>query len=182
MSRRFAALCVTVACCFALTACGSGDGDKPSGSASTSTSSSPSAGAQVTIPDAAKADTPQGASTFASYWVDTLNAATDSGKTAELKALSASTCTRCADFAQSLDRIYSKGGSVKTDGWQVLSIVPVADTPKENPGFQLNVQVAPQTVVKAKGAKPKKYEGGKQGFQMFLVRSGDHWVVDRINI
>jgi hypothetical protein len=171
MTRRITALCVTLACCFALAACSSGSNDtgKAPGSGT-----SVSTGAQPDIPGDAKA--------FASTWVNTLNAATTSGNTKELKKLAAPTCTRCEDFVQSLTKIYGAGGHVDTAGWKLVHVIPVQGGTKEKPVFQLSVQVAPQTVVASKGAKAKKYQGGKQGLEMFLTPDSGHWVVEKINI
>lgn len=193
MTRRLIALCLTLACSFGVASCSSDShgSDKPSttasspsasGSGSTSASPDDSATASAIIPEGAKADTEKGAEAFASFWVDTLNSATSSGNTTELRSLAGPNCRRCDDFAQSLDQIYGAGGHVSTKGWQVTSVIPVSGASKDNPGFQVTVQVSPQKVVRSTDAKSKTYPGGKQGFQMYLVREDDHWVVDRINI
>jgi hypothetical protein len=189
------ALCLTLACSFGVASCSSDStgSDKPSApasspaaseSASGSASASPddSATASAIIPDGAKADTENGAQAFASFWVDTLNSATESGNTTELRSLAGPDCSRCEDFAKSLDQIYGAGGHVSTKGWQVTSVIPVSGSSDDKPGFQVTVEVSPQKVFPSSGAKGKKYEGGKQGFQMYLAREDDHWVVDHINI
>jgi hypothetical protein len=162
VTRRFLALVLTIACTLALSSCASnksGDSSAPNG---------------------AEADTRTGAMAFASHWVDVLNQATTSGDTKALKRLATKGCTVCADFAHSLDKIYSRSGHVKSDGWDVLSEVWIAGQPKDNPGVQLNLKVAPQTVYRTKKAKPQTYRGGQQGLRVFLVRRGDHWLVDKL--
>ncbi len=176
MIRRLTYFCVPVAACLALSAC-SGSSDTPSAAAP-----SPVKVGAVTIPAGASGTDRAGQEQFARFWVDTVNKASDTGKTAPMKALAAPTCSVCADFAKHLESIYSSGGKVTTDGWKVTSVVPIANTPKNSPGVQLNLKVAPQVVVASKGAKPKTYKGGDVSWRFILVRKGDHWLVQRIDV
>ena len=168
MIRRFAAVCAAVACLFAVSSCGD-DGSKPSGEGSV-------------VPSYANGNDEHGAEQFASYWVDTLNKATVSGKTEKLKALGTKDCTRCTDFAAQLDKIYAAGGHVETNGWKVQTVIPERGLPKELTGLSMKVQVAPQSVVKQDGADAEQHEGGALTVRMILTRSDDHWVVKSLDI
>ena len=170
MIRRVAALSAAVALCFALTSCSSSD--KPSADSSSGAS----------VPSYASADNQHGAEQFASYWVDTLNKATVTGKTAKLKGLSAKSCTTCADFASQLDKIYANGGHVETDGWQVKTAVPETGLPKGEAGMKMAVIVAPQSVYMTKGSKPEQHKGGPLTFRLVLTRTGDHWLIKSLDM
>lgn len=170
MIRRAVLACAALGCALTLASC-SGSGASDTGS------DQPGSG----VPSYATENSRHGAQQFAAYWVDSLNQATTSGDTAQLKTLALDSCDVCADFAAHLDRIYAAGGHVDTDGWKVTSVVPVAGQPDNLPGFQVQADVAPQTVYESKDAKPEKYKGGTESMQMFIKRVDDHWMVDRIN-
>ncbi len=193
MRRRFIALSLSVAGLVTVAACSStagdaGDapaGDQSSGAASGSPSppgGSPSAATGVDIPGRATENSMDGVKAFTSFWVSTLNEATDTGDTSTLRRLAAKSCTMCTDFADHLDEIYGAGGRVESEGWEVESQIPIAGQPEENPGIQLNVKIHPQKVYESQNAKPKPYTGGEQRFRMFLVREGDHWLVQRMTV
>lgn len=173
MNRLHVAASLLLGCSLTLTGCSSSSSPSPDAKGST---------AGPSIPAYAQPETEKGAENFANYWVKTLNAATDSGNTKQLKALAADTCDDCANFAQTLDQIYGKGGHVESDGWQVLSIVPVDGQPKNAPGLQVNVEATPQKVYPSAKGKPKSYPGGKQNLRMFLTRKDGHWLVERLNV
>ncbi len=162
MIRRLAALCAAVACCLAVTSCSSSD--KPS------------------VPPYASSNDQHGAEQFASYWIDTLNKATVSGKTDQLKALSSPACTRCSDFASQLDKIYANGGHVETTGWQVQKVVPEVGLPKGTTAMKMAVKVAPQKVFETKGSKPQAHPGGEMSLRVVLTRDGDHWLVKSLDL
>ena len=157
-----------VACLFAVSSCGD-DASK----------SSPGASA---VPSYASGNNQHGAEQFASYWVDTLNKATVSGKTGQLKTLGLKSCTRCTDFAHQLDTIYAAGGRVETAGWKVQTVLPESGLPQDVTGLSVKVQVSPQSVVKQKGASAEEHKGGALVVRMILTRTDDHWVVKSLDI
>ena len=122
-----------------------------------------------------------GAQQFVTYWTDTLNKATTSGKTAELKALATDDCDACADFAGQLDKIYADGGHVESDGWTVDKMVPEAGATDDEVGLMVTFDVAPQKVFATKDAKPQEFEGGQQGFRFHLVREDGDWAVQDLS-
>lgn len=122
-----------------------------------------------------------GAEQFVGFWTDTLNKATTTGKTDELKALATDDCDACADFAGQLDKIYAAGGHVESNGWSVNKIVPEAGAAENEVGLLVTYDVAPQTVVAKKGAKPQDFQGGTQGFRFHLVRDGGDWAVQDLS-
>jgi hypothetical protein len=118
-----------------------------------------------------------GAQQFIGFWTDTLNQATTSGETADLKALATDDCDTCADFASQLDKIYAAGGRVESEGWTVDKMVPEAGATDDEVGLMVTFDVAPQTVFATKDAKPQEFQGGQQGFRFHLVREDGDWAV-----
>ena len=175
MTRRISLLGAVLAC--ALTLVGCGGSDSPSSSPTPTQSF-----AGPTMPAQAQGGDRNGAKAFVSFWVETLNFATDSGDTEGLKALSTKECEACTGFAQTLDEIYGKGGRVDSGGWTVSAAVPIADQPENETAFQLRLELKPQKVYESKDAKPKKYPGGEQGARIILIREDDHWLVKRVDL
>lgn len=166
--RRLLLLFVSAACCLSLAACGGGDDAKAS--------SGPS------IPAYAKTNDERGAQKFAQYWIDTLNAATVSGNTKKLRTLQKKSCKVCSDFAQRLDGIYGAGGHVESKGFRVKSLVSEAGIPPPGAGVSAGLRTSPETVYERKGAKPEKHQPSDLRLRLIMVRSGDHWLMDRIDI
>lgn len=169
MIRRSATWLLTLVCLFALAACGGdgGDGgDRETGDGTTDG-----------IPAYAQGDTPASAQKFVGYWVDTLNEATTSGDTEQLKKLSTDACTLCTDFGQRLDRIYAAGGHVETDGFSVESTTMEGGFTPDHAGMITTLDSAPQTVVEKEGAERTEHAGGTLRFRFVLDRERGHWVV-----
>ena len=164
--RRLLVLCVSLACCLALSSCNSGGDPK-------TVDGFP---AYVTTNDE------KGAQSFARYWITTLNEATTSGKTAKFKSLNKDSCDVCADFAKQLDTIYAAGGHVETDGFKVKKIANEAGVPKPGAGVSVVLTATPQKVYKSKGAAPRSLKGGDLRLRLILVREKSHWVMDRVDV
>lgn len=171
MIRRFVALSAAVACCFAVVSCGSAD------KSSDKSSSDPSS-----VPSYASGTDEHAAQQFASYWIDTLNKATVTGKTAQLKAISDKGCSRCNDFASQLQKIYADGGHVETNGWQVQTMVPEAGLPKGVAAMKIAVKVTPQKVYPSANSQPQPHKGGTMTFRLVLGQKGDHWIVQNVDL
>lgn len=161
MLSRIAA--ISVALLLSLTACGGEE--------------QPSTQSENDVP--AFADNPgqAGAEQFVGFWTDTLNEATTSGDTKQLKTLAADACKACGEFAAQLDRIYAAGGHVESDGWEIEEIVPEAGGTENEVGLLVTFQVAPQDVYKSEDAEVETFDGGRQGFRFHLVREQTEWQV-----
>jgi Family of unknown function (DUF6318) len=118
-----------------------------------------------------------GAEQFVGYWTDTLNEATTSGETQQLKSLATDACEACADFAGRLDSIYAAGGRVESEGWEVAKVVPEAGASDDEVGLFVTFAVAPQRVYESEDAKVQEFEGGNQGFRFHLLREDGDWRV-----
>jgi hypothetical protein len=164
--RRLLVLCVSLACCLALSSCNSNRDPK-------TVDGFP---AYVTTNDE------KGAQNFARYWISTLNQATTSGRTAKFKSLNKDSCDVCTDFAKQLDTIYGAGGHVETDGFKVKKIANEAGIPKPGAGVSVVLTATPQKVVKSKGAAARSLKGGDLRLRLIMVRDKSHWVMDRVDV
>ena len=162
-----------------LAGCGSDEG--PSSNAA-DTSPSAKTDGPPTLPAEAKGADEDSAKVYAGFWVESLNYATTSGDTTELKKLGTNECESCVAFASTLDQIYGAGGRVQSKGWTLQNAVPIAGQPETEPALRMDVLVQPQKVTEKAGAKTKSYDGGIQTMTMFLVRRGDGWLVDRLDL
>ncbi len=86
---------------------------------------------------------------FVERWVDLNNEMQTSGDTNEYRAASPK-CQPCQSFADQIDDIYSAGGFVRTNGWQILEIGP-ADGPKERPRHDVEIKSRPTSYAESKG-------------------------------
>jgi Family of unknown function (DUF6318) len=185
VTKRLTALALTLASCLVMSACSGSSPDTSATSASPGTSPSgntTSPSPAPSIPAYATGADLHGQEGFARFWVDTVNKATDTGNTTAMKSLATRSCTTCAGFAHTLDKIYGAGGQVVSKGWKIQSLVPIANQPASQPGLELGIQLSPQTVTRRKGAKPKAYTGGVQNFRFFMIREGSYWLVQRLEI
>ena len=169
MIRRLSLLLVSLACCLAVASCGGGGDDAKAASG-------------PDIPAYAKTNDERGAQKFAQYWIETLNAATVSGDTKKLKTLQKKSCVVCTDFARKLDTIYRAGGHVESKGFQVKSLVNEAGVPAPGAGVSATLQATPQAVYRSKNATPQQYKGAELRLRLIMVRVGDHWLMDRIDL
>lgn len=157
MKSRAAAL--TAALLLVLTACGGGDS------------------VAEARPDYANQPGRGGAEKFAGYWVDQINKASATGKTAPLEALGLPECDTCTDFANHLDEVYSGGGRVESDDWTLKSVIPEHGATDDRVGMLLTVTVPPNKVYTSGDAKAQSFPGGDQRFRMIVVRKDDHWMI-----
>jgi hypothetical protein len=160
---------LVLAVCLALTGCSSGSNNPGSTNASG-------------IPSYATGTDQHGQEGFATYWVQVFNKATVSGDTSKLKALAAKSCTVCLDFAHRVETVYKAGGQIRSKGFTIKGMVPIAGGSANQPGLQLSLNSAPQMVTPSKGAKTKTYAGGDLSWRFLMVRAGDHWLVRQIEV
>lgn len=164
-------LCVMAAC--------SGGSDNPSGGADDTSSESEA----TELPEPATQPTVPGAKAFVEHWVATLNDASNSGDTEAWRALAQSDCGACVSMADGIDILYDDGGSLTTDGWQVLN-ASVALRPAGAKGGQvtgaevrLRVNRLPEAVYPDADSQAEVFRGGKQSYVVMLVRIDDSWSV-----
>jgi hypothetical protein len=69
------------------------------------------------LPTAARKNTKAGAVAFAHHYINLINFAAQSGDMDGLRWASQPQCRGCARLMQSIQKIYSQGGWIRTDGW-----------------------------------------------------------------
>lgn len=121
-----------------------------------------------------------GAQQFADLWVDTVNRATETGETEELRSLAAPDCETCEVFPARLEQIYEAGGSIETEEWDIVEMVPEAGATDDAAAVLVTVQIPPQTVIESEGAEPTEVEGGRQAFRMVMERTDGDWFLQDV--
>ena len=153
----------------------------PTASSSPSDTGSPSPTAP-TLPPEAEGTSPAAAKAFARHYFESVNYAAATGDTTDLRALGSSRCVSCDAIAENIEKVYGKGGVIRSAGWNVdvLTLVPLQ--PRRRPILDVGLRQSPETVVASRGAKPKKFPGGKQPMTMHLARRGTQWQVNRLDL
>ena len=152
----------------------------PGASGEPGTSASPTAppsSKPVVVPDAAKEETPQGASAFARHYMTILEAALGSGQTRELRRLSDPGCGGCNALLAAIDSANASGQRVTGSSF----VVEFAEAPAVQAGetiVDLRYNRQPGSLVDADGAvvSPIAAEGPVDA-QMRLKRVDEIWLV-----
>lgn len=131
-------------------------------------------------PDFARNPGATGAQQFVDYWVDTVNRATETGDTTQLASLADPSCTTCAEFTKRLDSIYEAGGSVETEDWEIVEMVPEGGATEDRATILVRVEIPPQEVVESEGAEPSPVPGGTQSFRITMERTEGDWLIQEI--
>ena len=193
-SRRYVATTVALLALVGASGCANDSAEPaplPSQSSSATTASatpsetasaSGSAAAAPSMPAGARGTSAASAEVFARHYVDLINYASRTGNTRELLAASADKCKSCAAISSLVNGIYSKGGAIRSDGWKVTRLTRVSDRPAQRPAMNLDVTQSAEIVIADKGAKPKRFKGGRQPMTMYLVTSEGSWVVQRLDL
>jgi len=161
--------------------------DSASASASASASDPPSespspSATPPSLPAEAKGTSEASAKAFAKHYFDTVNYATRTGDTADLRTLGNEDCVSCAAIESNVEKIYSAGGRIESDGWHLRSASSVPLQPRVKPILDLGVFQSPEKVVPKSGSSAVSYDGGKQPMTMHLVREGAQWRVNRLDL
>ena len=143
-----------------------------------SPSPSPSA---PTMPAAAKGSGAKAAKAFARYWIESLNYAGNSGDTYVLRNISSRSCKACAAIANFVDRVYRNGGTIRGDGWELMSLKVVSSAGPRKKTVDALVTVHQQTVIARRGDKPNHYAGGRRLKTLWLATHEGSWKVERLD-
>ena len=181
--RRLRFLAPVLGLTLLLGACGSDDSPKaeadpaPSGAASASPSGSPSASASdVADPSASRVPTkaPAGetAEEFIKRWNVTETAMENSGESEVFRAMTKD-CRPCAETADSVDRYYSAGGYIRSQGRDIVSFKKLP-TKSGFAAYMVTFDIGPTTYRKRAGGPVQKIEGGRFVYQ-FEMRQASEW-------
>ena len=166
MRSRF----IAIALLFALSACSDGEPITPPPFTPSTAASSPTA--SVTT----HAET---AEEFIRRWVETDTKMQNTGDTTEYLAITEPKCSACTGLADEIKSIYSHGGTVRTRGFEVLSIETHAF--KDLLSAQVAVQSAPTEVIRKLGEEPEHLSGGNFTYKLTLSRRGNVWRIRSIS-
>jgi len=148
----------------ALTACGGNPITPPPLTPATSTTSTPTPTEQ-----------PETAEEFIRRWVEVDTAMQNSGDAAEYLAMTRG-CEACSLYASDIEKIYERGGSVRTAGWEILRMQPPTG-PANTPSVVFLVRSHPTHYVPRQGAAEELLPGGQTKHRVELERAGTSWKV-----
>jgi hypothetical protein len=162
----------------ALTGCAC-SADDPPDPPPTSTSAAPTPTAPApTLPTTARADSPAGAEAFARYWLTALDYAYQTGNSQPLR--NAGTCQGCTALADSIDRVYSRGGYIEGGRITILETKARRYTPGRPVEVEAYYAQANGTTVYGDGRSTPTPGSARLGFLFALGRTNDRWSVDSI--
>lgn len=172
------------ACLCILSACSAGtDSGSPGPDASEAASSGPGQVGSTEVPEVATAPTTKGAAAFVEHWAQALTRASNTGDTDPWRELNEADCDACANLAEGIDDLYEAGGSLTSEGWQVLDVSvrlrPAGSSVGEVTGATVRLEVdrTPEAVRQDAGSQAEVFRGGRQRYLVHLVRVEDHWSV-----
>lgn len=175
MSR---AIAVTVALSV-LTACGSDPEPRfeadPTPSPTLSTSPTPD------DPEPWEEKSDEGAIAFVEHWLREFNYAENTGETAELRDVSSADCESCQNFIDEIERVYSAGGKMRSDGWKVVVAGRPESMNRDLLAVPLEVKQSDQRVREAADAPWVTNEGIRLGLSAQLAWDGE-WQMKRLDI
>lgn len=163
----------------ALSACG-GDPEprfeaEPSPTPSEVTSSAP-------VKEAWEEKSDDGAVAFVEHWIDEFNAMRATGDAEPLRALSDRSCESCTASIAYTEEIYSSGGELVTDGWELLQASAPADANSLNPVLGLRVRRSPQVLRESAEAQPQRFKGGDADYTAYLEWKSGGWIMTRLDL
>lgn len=144
----------------------------PTPSATTPTPTAPA------LPTAATKHTKAGALAFAKHYIALINYAQATGDTDEMRNAGGRRCRSCRQLRQTVETIYSSGGTIDGGAWRVrkvLGVIPNADTD----GFNVEavIRFGPQ-VIRRGGGKVQQLKGGTGAITVFVSPQKRGWEVD----
>jgi hypothetical protein len=165
--------------CGSLVGCQSNPEPPPIEAASSSPSPSPSpADAPPTLPAEANGTSEAAAKAFVRHYIELVNYAMRTGDTGDLSSLSDPACGSCAEVVQNVDELYTDGGHLEGDGWEVKAIEAFPQGGPRTYTVQAAVLVSPQKRVSQPGERPERFQGGRKAMTLSIGPSaGGGWLV-----
>ncbi|MBO0844254.1 MAG: hypothetical protein J2P22_02410 [Nocardioides sp.] len=145
-----------------LPACGGGD---PSGA------DRPIASAPPTSPSPTKPPKQESPEHFIRRWAAEDTRIQKTGDTSRFREMSKG-CRGCLKLANLVDRIYSAGGFITTEGWRITRI-----SASDSGSYDLFVNAAATTFAEKEGGQVHHLPSGPAHFQLRLKRNGSTWNV-----
>ena len=123
-----------------------------------------------------------GAVAFVEHWIDEFNAMRATGDTEPLRALSDRSCESCTASIAYTKEIYSSGGELVTDGWELLQASAPADANSLAPVLGLRVRRSPQVLRESAEAQPQRFKGGDADYTAYLEWKSGGWIMTRLDL
>lgn len=156
---------------------------EPSATSSAEPSADPTATAEALVapelPAVATEETPEGAAAFAEWWFETLNYATATGDTEQLRAGFVDPCGTCENFATQAEEAYASGGAIRGGSIDVRVDVPPQ---LEEGGVTLAIFVDAEAgeVINAEGEVTETMTAEELASAMVVVFVDGRWAVGGI--
>lgn len=160
-------------------ASGSGSG---SSSGSASGSPSASASASVQVPEAARANTPEGATEFAKFFIEAGSQAHVDWDTSVVEGFSATSCTTCAALVQGVRQMKAKGQHNQDRRYRYASSQVGAGT---SPGlFVVDLLGEDQAtrVIGADGSVVEELPATQTALRLNVRHTGSAFQVDQVSV
>lgn len=143
---------------------------------------SPASAAAPPMPGNARGTSDASAEAFVRHYLKLINYASHTGSTSSLHKAGTKSCQSCSALALFLDRIYSKGGRIKSNGWFLKKIRFVAGPGDSQKVATLVVWQSPEKVTEGRGKASKSFKGGEQRMTIHLVNRSQSWLVNRLDL
>lgn len=155
----------------------------PSATPSVSASAVPSSAAPddagpPEMPAAARGSGPRAAKAFVRHYIDLVNYAVAQGDTEAISRLGARSCASCSNVIERIEEVYESGGQIEGGGWTLIAVSTNGTTDPQRPIVDVGIRMKPQRVQVRRGARWRKFDGGRMPASFRLVRRSDHWVVE----
>lgn len=122
---------------------------------------------------------PETAEAFVRRWQAEAYAMQLDGYTSEYLSLTLR-CKSCQALAQRVDELYKAGGSVQTQPVPITSFKQVGESGRVVV-FEYELEAQPSKVIESVGAKPQRFDGGLERYQVNIVPNASSWRVIRVS-
>lgn len=130
------------------------------------------------MPEAAKAETEEGAQAFLNYRADAQWYSIQTGDTSLVREVTSTDCAKCTEQYNSYDEIYSQGDWA-AGGFETPKITPGSFTQRPDGGYNIPVEIKSAGIagVVNKSLASRQYPYDEpEAFDVYLYRDQDHWM------
>lgn len=139
-------------------------------------SPSPTGPVAPVLPDAARANTPEGAEAFVRHWFEALTYAIQTGDTGPADAMAAKPCKACRGISERIHSIYDPGGRISGGGWNIVDLGEYPNSTPALPRYFVLVEQPRQQLINEHGATVSTTKKKRFAFAVTIAWS-DGWRV-----
>ena len=160
-----------------LSGCGGSGEEDPPKTASPSPTPTKSMPVAPELPEAAKANTKEGATAFVRHYVELINLAAQ-GHVEPILEVSESECDSCHRIVGRTREIYDSGGRIEGGIWEIKHFVVAGKLP-ETDRWSVRVQIkyGPQKVIEGNPPKTTQFDGGEAAYNFVLHQVRGEWKI-----